>query len=69
MNRLPPAIRLTGLGFYIAACIAGGVAGGLQLDELLETGRLFAVLGLFAGLGLALVGSVLLLREVLKDQR
>ncbi len=68
MIRLPPTIRLMGLGFYIAACIVGGVFGGLQLDELLDTGRLFAVLGLFVGLALAFAGAYLLLMEVLSKR-
>ncbi len=66
MTRLPPTVRLTGLGFYIAFCIVGGVFGGVQLDGVLDSGRLFAVLGLFLGLTLALVGAYLLLMEVLK---
>ncbi len=66
MTRLPPTVRLTGLGFYLALCISGGVFGGVQLDGLLDTGRLFAVLGLFLGLALGLGGSVILLLEVLK---
>jgi hypothetical protein len=66
MTRLPPTVRLTGIGFYIALCIAGGVFGGLQLDGVLDTGRLFAVLGLFLGLALALAGGALLLMDVLK---
>jgi hypothetical protein len=66
MDRLPPTVRLTGLGFYLALCISGGVFGGVQLDGLLDTGRLFAVLGLFLGLALGLGGSFILLLEVLK---
>ncbi len=66
MTRLPPTVRLTGLGFYLALCIVGGVFGGAQLDGLLDTGRLFAVLGLFLGLVLGLGGSFILLLEVLK---
>jgi len=66
MDRLPPTVRLTGLGFYLALCIVGGVLGGVQLDGLLDTGRLFAVLGLLLGLALGLGGSFILLLEVLK---
>jgi hypothetical protein len=62
-------VRLTGLGFYIALCIGGGVFGGVQLDELLDTGRLFAILGLFAGLAAALGGGYLLLLDVLKTNK
>ena len=66
MTRLPPTVRLTGIGFYIALCIVGGVVGGQQLAGLLDTGRLFAVAGLFAGLVVGLGGAFLLLLEVLK---
>ncbi len=69
MTRLPPTVRLTGLGFYLALCIVGGVFGGVQLDGLLDTGRLFAVLGLFLGLALGLGGSFILLLEVLKTDK
>lgn len=69
MIRLPPTIRLMGLGFYVAACIVGGVVGGLQLDRLLDTGRLFAMLGLLVGLAVALAGGYLLLMEVLNKRR
>ncbi len=69
MTRLPPTVSLTGLGFYIAICIGGGVFGGVQLDEWQDTGRLFAVLGLFAGLAAALGGGYLLLLDVLKTNK
>ena len=69
MTRLPPTIRLMGLGFYIAACIVGGVVGGVQLDRLLDTGRVFAVLGLLVGLAVALSGGYLLLMETLNKRR
>jgi len=68
MTRLAPTIRLMGLGFYIAACIGGGVVGGVQLDRLLDTGRLFAILGLLVGLTVALGGAYLLLMEVLNKR-
>ena len=69
MTRLPPTVRLTGLGFFIALCIGGGVFGGVQLDRLLDSGRLFAILGLFLGLALALSGGYLLLMDVLKTNQ
>ncbi len=66
MTRLPPTVRLTGIGFYIALCIGGGVFGGVQLDGWLDTGRLFAILGLILGLVLAFGGGYILLLDVLK---
>jgi F0F1-type ATP synthase assembly protein I len=69
MTRLPPTVRLTGLGFFIALCIGGGVFGGVQLDRLLDSRPLFAILGLFLGLALALTGGYLLLMDVLKTNQ
>ena len=66
MTGLPPTVRLTGIGFYIALCIGGGVFGGVQLDGWLDTGRLFAILGLFLGLAAAFGGGYILLLDVLK---
>ncbi len=63
--RLPPAMRLAGIGFYFALCIIGGIAAGLGLDAWLGTRPLFIMVGLFAGLGLAFWGGYLLLMEVL----
>ncbi len=69
MTRLPPTVRLTGLGFFIALCIGGGVFGGVQLDRLLDSRPLFAIVGLFLGLALALTGGYLLLMDVLKTNK
>ena len=43
------ALRLTGLGWYIAACIVIGVVGGVALDKLLGTVFLFTLLGIVLG--------------------
>lgn len=69
MTGLPPTVRLTGLGFYVAFCIGGGVFGGVQLDGALDTAPLFALLGLFAGLALGLGGGLVLLLDILKQTR
>jgi len=60
-----PAMRLIGIGWYIAICIVLGVVGGIQLDNLVDTGKLFTVIGLFVGLFFGLWGGWLQLREVL----
>jgi hypothetical protein len=60
-----PAMRLIGIGWFIAICIVLGVFGGIQLDKLLDTGKLFTVLGLFVGLFFGLWGGWLQLRDVL----
>ena len=43
------ALRLTGLGWYIAACIVLGILGGLGLDKLVGTIPLFTLLGTVLG--------------------
>jgi F0F1-type ATP synthase assembly protein I len=43
------ALRLTGLGWYIAVCVVGGVLGGLGLDKLLDTTPIFTLLGTILG--------------------
>ena len=49
-------LRLTGLGWYVAACIVIGVVGGVFLDKLLGTVVLFTLLGIFLGSVLAFWG-------------
>jgi hypothetical protein len=67
LQRLTPAIRLLGLGSYVATCIAGGTVGGYFLDEWLDTGRLFTLLGLALGLLMAFYGGYRMLTETLAD--
>jgi F0F1-type ATP synthase assembly protein I len=43
------ALRLTGLGWYVALCIVFGVVGGLGLDKLVGTVPLFTLLGTLLG--------------------
>ena len=43
------ALRLTGLGWYVALCIVIGVVGGLKLDKLLGPAPLFMLLGTVLG--------------------
>ena len=56
MLRWALAIRLLGLGWYIAFSIIGGVAGGYWLDEWLGTRPLFILLGLVVGSAVAFYG-------------
>ena len=65
MEGLPPSARLIGIGFYVAICIVIGTLGGRELDKLLDTGRLITVVGLLAGLALAIYGGIRQLMEVL----
>ncbi len=43
------ALRLTGLGWYIAACIVIGIVGGVALDKLIGTVFIFTLLGIVLG--------------------
>ncbi len=58
MNRrgLVLAMRLLGLGWYIAASIVLGVGGGLLLDGWLGTVPLFTLLGVLVGSVVAFYG-------------
>ncbi len=60
-----PAMRLIGIGWFIAICLILGVVGGIQLDKAVDTGKLFTVIGLFVGLFFGLWGGWLQLSEVL----
>lgn len=51
MKRWAAALRLVGLGWYIATCLVLGLVGGIWLDDQLRVTPLFTLLGL--GLGLA----------------
>ena len=65
MDGLPPSARLVGIGFYIGTCIVAGTLGGSELDKALDTGKLFTVVGLAIGLGLAIYGAIQQLIEVM----
>jgi len=43
------ALRFTGIGWYIAACIILGVGAGLILDKVFNTQILFLLVGLVLG--------------------
>ncbi len=65
MGRLPPVVRLLGIGWYFAICIVAGIVGGVSLDRLLNWEPALTLLGLFLGLGAAFFGGYLILMEEL----
>ncbi len=67
MKRPLAALRLIGVGFYIAICIVGGVALGLWLDRVTHTNLIFTLLGLVVGLLFAFVGVYRMLLPVIKE--
>lgn len=69
MSRWAAALRLTGVGFFIAACILLGTLAGIWLDGKLDTRPLFILLGLFLGLVLAVYGVYQMIRPLISDRR
>ena len=61
------ALRLLGIGWYVALCILGGGLVGLWLDGWLDLSPLLTLLGLAAGLALAIFGMYRMLQAVLSD--
>ena len=51
------ALRLSGLGFFIATCIVGGIALGVLLDRIFETRVVFFLVGLVVGCAAAFYGT------------
>ena len=65
MNRWGTALRLTGLGWYVALCIVIGVVGGLWLDGLTGTKGLFLLLGTVLGSVVAFWGMYKMVQPLL----
>ena len=65
MDRLPPAARLIGIGWYFAVCIVLGVVGGALLDRAADTTPLLTLIGLTIGLVTAFYGGYRMLMDVL----
>ena len=69
MSRWVAALRLTGVGFFIAACILLGTFAGLWLDGKLNTKPIFMLVGLFAGLIVAAFGVYQMIRPLMDNKR
>ena len=65
MGGLPAALRLVGVGWYVAFCIAAGTLGGVWLDARFDVSPAFTLTGLFLGLVLAFWGGYRMLMEVI----
>ncbi|OGO32701.1 MAG: hypothetical protein A2Z29_04900 [Chloroflexi bacterium RBG_16_56_11] len=66
MNRWVPALRLTGIGFYIASCIVGGTFVGWWLGG---KRPMFMIIGLLVGLVVAIYGVYKMLRPFMNDKQ
>jgi len=67
-SRLAAALRLTGVGFYVGACIVGGTFGGLWLDGKLNTRPLFMIGGLLLGVVVAFYGLYRMLKPLMGNK-
>ena len=68
MGRWRAAMRLVGVGWYIALCILLGVWGGLWLDERLKTSFL-VIVGLIIGVAVAIYGVYRMLLPAMSNHQ
>jgi len=66
MNRWIPALRLTGVGFFIGICIAGGAFAGWKLSS---EKPLFMIIGLLVGLVVAIFGVYRMIRPLMNNRQ
>ncbi|MFA5309746.1 MAG: AtpZ/AtpI family protein [Dehalococcoidales bacterium] len=66
MGKWIPALRITGIGFYIATCIVGGTLAGWWLGG---KRPLFMIIGLVAGLVIAVYGVYRMIKPLLKNNQ
>jgi ATP synthase protein I len=69
MDKWGPAFKLIGVGFYISACIIGGVLGGLWLDGQFNTRPIFLLVGLIIGLVAAFWGVYQMLIPMMNNNK
>jgi hypothetical protein len=62
MDKWIPALRVTGIGFYIATCIAGGTLAGWWLGD---KKPFYTLIGLLGGLILAFYGGYRMIRPLM----
>ncbi|PKB83150.1 MAG: hypothetical protein BZY88_02905 [SAR202 cluster bacterium Io17-Chloro-G9] len=63
------ALRLTGLGWYVATCLVLGILGGVGLDKLLGTTPLFILLGTLLGSVVAFWGLYKMVQPILNASK
>jgi ATP synthase protein I len=66
MEKWIPALRVTGIGFYIATCIVGGTFIGWWLGG---KRPLYMIIGLVVGLAIAVYGVYRLLKPLIKNNQ
>jgi Na+/proline symporter len=65
MKKLVPAFQLLGIGFYIAACIVGGILLGWWLGG---KNALWVIAGLVIGLAVAFYGMYIMIKPLLNNK-
>ena len=58
-------LRLLGIGWFVAVCIAGGGLGGFWLDSQFGLSPILTLVGLGLGIAVAIVGMFRMLMAVL----
>ncbi len=66
MEKWLPALKLTGIGFYVAVCIAGGALLGWWLGA---RQPIYIIIGLAAGFLVAAYGVYHMLRSLINEQK
>ena len=69
MDRRLLALRLTGLGWYVATCIVAGVVGGVALDLWLGLKPLFTLLGILLGTTAAFYGLFKMIQPLIRPEQ
>ena len=69
MRRWQAALRLIGVGWYVAGAILLGVVAGLWLDNKFDTKPLFVVAGLILGIIVAGYGVYRMLLPLINDKQ
>jgi len=68
MDKWTPVLRFMGIGFYIGACIVGGVFLGLWLDSLFHTTPILLLVFLILGLVAAFWGVYQMLIPIINSE-
>ncbi|MFC1921191.1 AtpZ/AtpI family protein [Chloroflexota bacterium] len=63
------ALGMTGIGFFIAGSIIGGLLGGMWLDEKFGTRPVFLVIGLVLGIAFAFFGVYNILKPIMDNMK
>ncbi len=62
------ALRLLGVGWYVALCISGGAMGGWWLDRLVNLSPVLTLIGLGLGIAMAVIGMMKMLMDLFQPE-